>query len=195
MSTEASRAWPPSHNSPVRRVTGKRLNIEDEATSTAISRALGDELRRTRESRGWSRAHFVTLLPSRIGDRTLLAYEHGLRQLTVLRLIELSGGLDVPPSTILDQALQRARLSLQNLVMRVDLRQLLSDTNNSYRPIFPWARNRLNEEPEGVVELLPQVVRELAAFLGRTHLELANYLSQFTPEPTDIDRAEEGGST
>jgi hypothetical protein len=160
-------------------VTEYQLNTEDEATSAAIGRALGDELRRTREAHGWSRAHFVKRLPSRIGDRTLLAYEHGLRQLTVLRLIELSEGLQVSASVILGQALQRARISVQNLVLRVD--------NNTYRPIFPWARNRLNETPEGIVELTPAAVRELAAFLGRTHAELATYLAQFTPEPVDVD--------
>jgi transcriptional regulator with XRE-family HTH domain len=170
----------------VRRVTGNRLNVDDEATSTAVARALGDELRRTREARGWSRAQFVARLPSGIGDRTLLAYEHGLRQLTVLRLIELSEGLEVGASIVLGQALQRARISLENLVMRVDLHKLLADTNNSFRPIFPWARNRLNETDDGIVELLPQVVKELAAFLGRTHLELARYLAQFTPDPADV---------
>lgn len=176
-----------SRDPPVRRVTEYQLNTEDEATSAAIGRALGDELRRTREAHGWSRAHFVKRLPSRIGDRTLLAYEHGLRQLTVLRLIELSEGLQVSASVILGQALQRARISVQNLVLRVDLRQLLADTNNTYRPIFPWARNRLNETPEGIVELTPAAVRELAAFLGRTHAELATYLARFTPEPVDVD--------
>jgi hypothetical protein len=35
----------------------------------------------------------VKRLLSKIGDRTLLAYEHGLRQLTMLRLLELSQGL------------------------------------------------------------------------------------------------------
>lgn len=172
----------------MRRVTGNSLNIRDEATSTAIARAIGDELRRTREARGWSRAEFVARLPSGVGDRTLLAYEHGLRHLTVLRLIELSEGLGVGATIVLGQALQRAHLHLQNLALRVDLHRLLADDNNTFRPIFPWARNRLNEAPDGIAELLPQAVRELAAFLGRTHAELARYLAQFTPDTTDGDR-------
>jgi transcriptional regulator with XRE-family HTH domain len=85
------------------------LDVTDEVTASAIARALGDELRWAREARGWSRAFFVKRLPSQIGDRTLLAYEHGLRQLTVLRLLELPQGLEMPAPVIVAQALQRAR--------------------------------------------------------------------------------------
>jgi transcriptional regulator with XRE-family HTH domain len=183
----AARTRPAPHHPPVCHVTEHKLDTEDESTSAAIARALGDELRRTREAKGWSRAQFVVRLPSKIGDRTLLAYEHGLRQLTVLRLLELSQGLGVPASAVLDQALQRARIALENLMLRVDLHRLLRDTNNSYRPMFPWARNRLNEARDGIVELPPAAVKELAAFVGRTHLELAKYLGQFTPGPEDDD--------
>jgi len=44
-------------------------------TEKAISRALGEELRRARDALGLSRAQFVATLPSGIGERTLLAYE------------------------------------------------------------------------------------------------------------------------
>lgn len=164
-------------------VSDQPLNTEDELTDKIIARAIGEELRRARETKGLSRAQFVKLLPSGIGDRTLLAYEHGLRQLTVLRLIELAEGLGVPASVILAQALERARIHLQNLVLRVDLQELLADENRHYRPMRQWAKNRLSQEPGGVVELTPAAVLELAAFLGRTHTELASYLSKFTPEP------------
>ena len=158
------------------------VDVTDEATASAIARALGEELRRAREARGWSRAQFVKGLPSQIGDRTLLAYEHGLRQITVLRLLELSQGLGVPASVILVQAMQRARLYLQNLVLRVDLRQLLQDNNMHYRPLSSWARNRLNKVAGGVIEVTPSGVRELAAVLGRTPQELSAYFAKFTPE-------------
>jgi ribosome-binding protein aMBF1 (putative translation factor) len=48
-----------------------------EATEKVISRAIGEELRRAREATGWSRLQLVSRLPSGIGDRTLLSYEHG----------------------------------------------------------------------------------------------------------------------
>ncbi|WP_459718870.1 helix-turn-helix domain-containing protein [Actinophytocola sp. KF-1] len=166
-------------------VSGARLvgvDVTDEATAAAIARALGEELRRVREARGWSRAQFVKALPSQIGDRTLLSYEHGSRQMTVLRLLELSEGLGVPASAIVAQAMQRARLYLQNLVLRVDLRQLLQDNNMHYRPLSSWARNRLGKAPGGVIEVTPSGLRELAAVLGRTPEELSTYFAKFTPD-------------
>jgi transcriptional regulator with XRE-family HTH domain len=177
---------------PLRQDVRSGLDVTDEVTSTAIARALGDELRRAREARGWSRARFVRRLPSQIGDRTLLAYEHGLRQLTVLRLLELSEELEVPASVIVAQALQRARLYLDNLVVRVDLRTLLQDTNSNYRPMFPWARNRMNDSTDGVIEVTPSGVRELAAVLGRTPQELTSYLVKFTPELPTAEQEKTG---
>lgn len=153
-----------------------------DVTDNAIARALGEELRRARESHGWSRAQFVTRLPSGISDRTLVSYEHGARQLTVARLVELSRALGVAAPAILNQALQKARLELQNLALRVDLRGLLTDTSDQYHPVFRWARNRLTDDPCGVVELSPSTVREMAAFLGCSHSELARYLADYSPE-------------
>jgi transcriptional regulator with XRE-family HTH domain len=148
----------------------------------AISRAVGEELRRAREAKGWSRAQLVAMLPSGIGDRTLLSYEHGTRHLTVLRLVELCRALGVAAPTLLNQALQRARIHLQNLVLQIDLRQLLADKSDTFRPMFQWARNKLNEHPDGVVGLAPASVRELATFVGCSHRELANYLARFIPD-------------
>jgi transcriptional regulator with XRE-family HTH domain len=153
-----------------------------EPADKSISRAIGEELRRTRESKRWSRAQLVALLPSGIGDRTLLSYEHGTRHLTVLRLIELCDALGVSAPTLMNQALQRARINLQHLSLHVNLTHLLNDYNETFRPMHQWARNKLNENPDGVVEVLPSSVRELATFVGCTYVELANYLAKFIPD-------------
>ena len=158
------------------------IDIQDEKTATAIARAIGDELRRRREAGGWSRARFVARLPSRIGDRTLLAYEHGLRQLTVLRLLELCQGAGVSAPEVLTRALQQARITLANLTLRVDLWQLVQHRNEKFRPMVQWARNKLNKCPDGVAELTPSAVIELADFMGCTHEDLATYLARFLPE-------------
>jgi transcriptional regulator with XRE-family HTH domain len=157
----------------------------EEVTGKAIAKALGEELRHAREAHGWSRAQFVGQLPSGIGERTLLAYEHGLRQLTVARLVELCEVLGMTAPGMLTLALQKAGLYLQNLVLQVDLRRLLADRSNKFRPMFPWARNRLNDAVDGVVELTPSAVRELAAFIGYAHVDLADYLAKFNPEPVE----------
>jgi len=173
-------------------VTGL-TEVEAESLETAVTKAVGEELRRVREARGWSRAQFVKRLPSRIGDRTLLAYEHGIRQLTLCRLTELTVGLEVDPATIVTRGLQRARLHLDHLTMHVDLSALLNHDGAGgvkFRPMIQWARNALNENPDGVAEIDANVVRNLALFAGCSHQELAKYLSQFTPPPGDIEDAE-----
>lgn len=155
-----------------------------EDLETAITEAVGWELRRVREERGWSRAQFVKRLPSGIGDRTLLAYEHGLRQLTVSRLLELAQALDIDAAAVLRRGLQRARLYLESLTLDVDLHMLLKDCGSgrsTFRPMAQWARNALNERPAGTAEVESAVVRNLALFIGCSHRDLAQYLAQFAP--------------
>jgi transcriptional regulator with XRE-family HTH domain len=166
---------------------------QSDATDRAIARALGEELRRAREASGWTRAQLVARLPSGIGDRTLVAYEHGARQLTVARLVELAGVLSTTAPEILKQALQKAQLELRNLVLRIDLRGLLADTDDRFRPVLQWARNRLVEEPRGIVEVPPSAVREMAALLGCSHSDLARYLAHFTPEVPLPNYSKESG--
>jgi len=160
------------------------MEPQGEVAEKTISRAIGEELRRAREALGWSRGHLVSLLPSGIGDRTLLSYEHGTRHLTVLRFIELCRALGIAAPTLLNQALQRARIHLQNLVLQIDLRHLLNDRSEKFRPMHQWARNKLNENPDGVVELAPASVRELATFVGCSYHDLSTYLAKFLPEQT-----------
>ncbi|MFC4855269.1 helix-turn-helix domain-containing protein [Actinophytocola glycyrrhizae] len=163
------------------------MDPQDEVAEKIISRAIGEELRRAREANGWSRGQLVSRLPSGIGDRTLLSYEHGTRHLTLLRFIELCGALGVAAPALLNQALQRGRVHLRNLVLQVNLRHLLDDRNDRFLPINRWARNKLREYPDGVVELSPSSVREMATFIGCPYHELANYLARFIPdEPLEL---------
>lgn len=164
--------------------------MQHATTTAAMSRALGEELRRTREAANWSRTAFVAQLPSGIGERTLLSYEHGTRQMTVVRLVELCRVLGVGAPELVGQALQRARIHLDNLALRVDLRALLQDTTLTFRPMAQWARVRLNAAPDGVVEVTPAAVRDLAAFIDRTPADLAAYLTRFMPELEPAVRAE-----
>jgi transcriptional regulator with XRE-family HTH domain len=158
------------------------VNARVEPSDQTISRALGEELRRTREARGWSRGQLVERLPSGIGERTLLAYEHGARHLAVLRLIEIGHTLDVDAPTLLTRGLQRARIHVESLPLQVDLHALLRDGNGTFRPMAQWARNALNEHPDGIAKVEPQVVRNLALFIGCHHDDLADYLARFLPD-------------
>lgn len=164
----------------------------DKETAKALAKALGDELRRAREAKGLSRAQFVAMLPSGIGERTLLAYEHGLRQLTVVRFAELCDALDINAPGSFTHAMQRSSLYLEKFMLRVDLNKMLADKGNKFRPLFPWGRNRLNEvADDGVVELSQEAIHELAVFVGQTHSAVAGYLARFVPDELPIpDRSE-----
>lgn len=155
-----------------------------EPSDKIISRAIGEELRRAREACGWSRAQLVARLPSEIGDRTLLSYEHGTRHLTLIRFIEICRAMGVDSAALHSRALQRARLHLETMNLHIDLWALLRDCNDNtaFRPMIQWARNSLNEHPEGVMEIPPVVVRNLALFVGCPRQDLANYLAQFVPD-------------
>lgn len=162
----------------------------DDPENRAIARAIGEELRRTREFKGWSRAHLVSQLPSGIGDRTLLSYEHGTRHLTVLRFVEVCRALSVEPPVVLGQALQRARIHLDNLTMRIDIQRLLAHNDHNFIRIKMWAHNSLADRDEAVVELTPSAVTALATFMGCTNEELSEFLTQFTPDASnakDVD--------
>jgi helix-turn-helix protein len=131
------RAWLATANEEalreVQAVMDRHAHIAPEATEQAISKAIGEELRGAREAAGWSRAQLCARLPSGIGDRTLLSYEHGVRNLTVLRLIELSIALDVCASMVMANGLQRARLHLEHMTLRVVLRDLIADESMTFR--------------------------------------------------------------
>lgn len=164
-----------------------------ELTGTTITRVVGEEVRRRREARGWSRAHFVEMLPSGIGERTLMAYEHGLRQLTLVRLAELSWALGVDPSAVFARGLQRARVLVECVPLEVDLRALLRDERVKFRALRQWGLNMLNEHPGGVVEVEPAAVRNLAAFMGCAHRDLADHLARFVVEDSHAEDLEVSG--
>lgn len=155
---------------------------DHDLTDKALARAVGEELRRAREERGWSRGHLVARLPSGIGERTLLSYEHGTRQLTVSRLNEICYTLGVCAADLLAYALQRARIYINNLALSVDLHALLNDDTAAFRPMHQWAQNRLNRHPDGIANVAPASVQEIADFIGCPTGDLASYLAQFLPE-------------
>jgi transcriptional regulator with XRE-family HTH domain len=140
----------------------------DETSRDALARAIGEELRRAREAHGWSHAQLSRQLPSENGDRTLLAYEHGVRRLLLQKLVELCVVLRVDPGTIITRGLARAQLYLENLTLHVDLNALLEDNGRggTFGPMRQRACNTLNEHPDGIVEIEPAVVRNLASFIG-----------------------------
>lgn len=157
---------------------------DEDVSAKAFGRILGQEIRRAREAKGWTRLQLVEHLPSGIADRTLLSYEQGIRQLTVLRLVEICRALDVAASDLLDRALVKYG-DLRGFALKVNLRAILRNTHDEFEPVRRWAAARLEDAPDAPdtpVLLNPDTVREMAVIFGVTHKVLAAYLARFTIE-------------
>ena len=157
-----------------------------------MNRAVGEELRRTREAKGWSRDVLVKRLPSGIGPRTLLSYEHGTRHLTLRRFVEVCQAMETTAPLVLGLALQRAQLYLDRRSLWVDLWQLADDDTAKYELMILWANNKLIDHPDGVVQVTPSAVREMATMMSSTQEEVATYLTQFTPDSQQIPDSKSG---
>src|SRR5689334_8344682 len=160
--------------------------MSDPELLTTMNRAVGEELRRTREANGWSRDLLVKRLPSGIGPRTLLSYEHGTRHLTLRRFVEVCQAMETTAPLVLGLALQRAQLYLDRLSLWVDLWQLADDNAGKYELMVLWANNKLIEHPDGIVQVTPSAVREMATLMSVTSKDLATYLTEFTPVPGQV---------
>ncbi len=160
------------------------MNPEEPAGDEALVRALGSELRRIREEHDWSRVKLVSRLG--ISEQTLWSYEHGQRNCTVARLVEWCRALGVSAPEVLQSAVLAVARDVEALRLRVDLPAVAADTSTEFEPIVRWARNRLAAEPSGpgVVCVIPDALRELAAVVGCRHSTLVGYLARFTPTVT-----------
>jgi transcriptional regulator with XRE-family HTH domain len=150
----------------------------------ALSRALGEELRRARDMVGLSRAELVKRTPSEINARTYATYEHGTRLCTVARFVEICAALGVSAPDVLGLALQRAKIHVRTMGIQVDLRALVRDRSVELTPLQGWAANRLAAYPSesGVARLTAEVLQELAVCFGVTKLDLIRVLSVFAPQ-------------
>ena len=78
-----------------------------------VLKELGREIEQRREKDNrWSRHEMVYHLQDKVGvqicDRTLLAYEHGIRRMPVARLLQLCEALGVSAPAVLLAAIVRA---------------------------------------------------------------------------------------
>jgi transcriptional regulator with XRE-family HTH domain len=157
------------------------IDLYDRVVGKTIRRAVGTELRQARERCGWSRNQLSSRLPSGVGERTILAYELGSRNLQMVRFVELCQVLSVSASGLLTIALQRARINLNNIVLLVDLGALLDDHSTRARPLHPWARNKIHRQGTRIAHVSPTTVDELADCCGYDRQALGDYLATFVP--------------
>jgi transcriptional regulator with XRE-family HTH domain len=146
-------------------------------------RVLGDELRRLRKQRGWTRKDLKRRLQSDISLQTLATYELGTRQCSVVRLAEICMALDVAPHEVLARVHERVFADVPDGRIRLDLSLVVQDTQTELLPLRRWAHDRLNQLPFGRV---PEVQLDFAALeymaqlCGLETVELVGRLRRLT---------------
>ena len=108
-------------------------------------RVLGDELRRLRKQRGWTRRDLNRRLQSDISLQTLATYELGTRQCSVVRLVEICIALDEVPHDLMARVHQRVFSDSPVGRIRLDLSKIVRDAQPELLPLRRWAQGRLAE--------------------------------------------------
>lgn len=117
--------------------------------AASYQRVLGDELRRVRKQRGWTRKELQHRLDNDISLQTLATYELGTRQCSVVRLAELCLAMDVLPHDVLARVHDRVFTDDRPGHIRVNLNRVVSDTQPELLPLRRWAADRLQQTPAG----------------------------------------------
>ncbi len=156
--------------------------VHDGMADRAFTRALGEELRRVREHAGCSQSELVARMPSRLHVKTFATYEQGIRQCTVVRLLEICRTLAVAAPDVLGRAMMHAEIDMQRTGLDVDLNALAVDTRSELRPLRRWARNRLANNPVSEIARLDgSTIQEMAAIIGLRLSDLVRQLEMFSP--------------
>lgn len=160
----------------------------DDTAERAIARALGEEIRRSREAQGFNRAQLAERMSTEISAQALANYEYGIRQFSVVRLVEICDALNVPATDLLGLALQRAEIHPYTGHIQVDLHAVSAGKQAELKSLRKWARNRLEQDLDGtgVARLSQAVIGELALFVGMDRPQFVQLLLQFTPDCTPL---------
>jgi transcriptional regulator with XRE-family HTH domain len=144
----------------------REVPVPDEPSNSTFRRVLGDELRRARKSRGWTRKELRARLPHDLSVQTLATYELGTRSCSAERLYELCETMGVFTHDVLARV--RERLTGQDDQGRLvlDLDRVLRDKQRELLPLRRWAKERLSEAGQAAVKLEPFALDQLAELCG-----------------------------
>jgi transcriptional regulator with XRE-family HTH domain len=153
--------------------------------TATYQRVLGDELRRLRKQRGWTRRDLNRRLQSDISLQTLATYELGTRQCSVVRLVEICLALDEVPHDLLARVHQRVFTDAPVGRIRLDLRKIVQDDHAELLPLRRWAKGKLAETNGGQqppdVNLDIAALERMAELCGLDTVVLIARLRQISP--------------
>lgn len=159
--------------------------------TATYQRVLGDELRRLRKERGWTRRDLNRRLQSDISLQTLATYELGTRQCSVVRLVEICLALDEVPHELLARVHQRVFSDAPVGHLRIDLRKVVRDEQQVLLPLRRWAKGRLaeyNGHQPAEISLDISALERMAELCGLQTVELIARLRKVAgplPDPDD----------
>ncbi|PRX49309.1 helix-turn-helix protein [Prauserella shujinwangii] len=131
----------------------------------AYQRVLGEELRKLRKRRGWTRKELNERLQSDISLQTLATYELGTRQCSVVRLVELCLAMDEQPQDLLARVHRRVFTDEPGRI-RLNLTRVVADDQPELLPLRRWAEDRLGQASSPEVQLDLSALDRMAELCG-----------------------------
>ncbi|MEU3273180.1 helix-turn-helix transcriptional regulator [Saccharomonospora sp. NPDC006951] len=145
----------------------------------AYQRVLGEELRKLRKKRGWTRKELNQRLQSDISLQTLATYELGTRQCSVVRLVELCVAMDELPQNLLARVHRRV-FSEEPGRVRLNLAKVVADEQPELLPLRRWATGRLAQSPGQEVQLDISALDWMAQLCGLRTQDLMDRLRRLS---------------
>lgn len=164
---------------------------KDVDAELTIPVALGAELRRARDTLGWTRAELARRAPFGIHVQTLAGYERGTVQCSAMRFSELCQVMGVPAPDLFAWAMQRAKVDLETIGMQLDLYAIHRDSGKpELLPLRRWARHKLNADSDGsgIARVTWSAIGEMAAAFRLERAVLVDHLVSYTPRPAPLRR-------
>jgi len=161
-------------NRSVRALTFVRID------AMTYQRVLGDELRKLRKQRGWTRKVLQGRLQTEVSLQTLATYELGTRQCSVVRLAEICLALEALPHDLLARVHGRIFTDTPGEHIRLELSRVVEDGQPELLPLRRWARDRLRAAGArtGEVQLDLPALEQLAELCGVDTVDLMGRLRQ-----------------
>lgn len=144
---------------------------------------LGEELRKLRKKRGWTRKELNERLQTDLSLQTLATYELGTRHCSVVRLVELCLALGELPQDLLARVHRRVFTDEPGRV-RLNLPMIVADNQPELLPLRRWARDRLNQANPPEVQLEVSAVERMAELCGLAPQDLIGRLRDLSGSGT-----------
>ncbi|GAA1239831.1 helix-turn-helix domain-containing protein [Prauserella halophila] len=145
----------------------------------AFQRVLGEELRKLRKQRGWTRKELNERLQSDISLQTLATYELGTRHCSVVRLVELCLALGEPPQDLLARVHRRV-FGDDPEQIRVNLAGVVADNSPGLSPLRRWAEDRLKQSNSPEIQLDRSALEHMAELCRMPTAQLLTKLAELS---------------